>query len=166
MSLFGLIQNNLNGSNTDCSFTVDDSNSFFSPYKILPIAQENKYLVIFFLILSWNCRIVEFWRFYWVHSTYNLFVENRKDFHKLSLFASWTGAMINPQWLELPMSRTNFYSPKDVQAIEVRLYIFNYFDFASFSRNKICHSANLENWLTRFYNPFNPFGSCRGGQLT
>ena len=40
---------NLNGSNTDGLFTVDDSNSFFSPYKILPIAQENKYLGIFFL---------------------------------------------------------------------------------------------------------------------
>ena len=31
--------------------------------------------------------------------------------------------MINPQWLELPMSRTNFRGPKDVRAIEVRLYI-------------------------------------------
>ena len=31
--------------------------------------------------------------------------------------------MINPQWLELPMSRTNFHGPKDVQAIEVRLYL-------------------------------------------
>ena len=30
--------------------------------------------------------------------------------------------MINPQWLELPMSRTIFYGPKDVRAIEVRLY--------------------------------------------
>ena len=40
---------NLNGSNMDGSFTVDDSNSFFSPYKIFPIAEENKYLVIFFL---------------------------------------------------------------------------------------------------------------------
>ena len=46
---FSLLQYNLNGSNTDGSFTVDDSNSFFSPYKILPIAQENKYLMIFFL---------------------------------------------------------------------------------------------------------------------
>ena len=36
------LQYNLNGSNTDGSFTMDDSNSFFSPYKILPIAQENK----------------------------------------------------------------------------------------------------------------------------
>ena len=41
------IQYNLNGSNTDGLFTVDDSNWFFSPYKILPIAQENKYLGIF-----------------------------------------------------------------------------------------------------------------------
>ena len=41
------IQSNLNDSNMDGSFTVDDSNSFFSPYKILPIAQENKYLGIF-----------------------------------------------------------------------------------------------------------------------
>ena len=31
--------------------------------------------------------------------------------------------MINPQWLKLPMHRTNFYGPKDVQAIEVWLYI-------------------------------------------
>ena len=30
--------------------------------------------------------------------------------------------MINPQWLELPVSRTNFHGPKDVQATEVRLY--------------------------------------------
>ena len=33
--------------------------------------------------------------------------------------------MINPQWLELPMSRTNFHGPKDVRAIEVRLYFDN-----------------------------------------
>ena len=42
------IQYNLNGSNPDGSFTVDDSKSFFSSYKILPIAQENKYLRILF----------------------------------------------------------------------------------------------------------------------
>ena len=41
------IQYNLNGLNMDGSFTVDDLNSFFSPYKLLPIAQENKYLGIF-----------------------------------------------------------------------------------------------------------------------
>ena len=51
------IQYNLDGSNTDGSFTVDDSNSFFTPYKILRIAQENKYFGIFFLILSRNCML-------------------------------------------------------------------------------------------------------------
>ena len=45
------IQYNLNGLNTDGSFTVDDSNSFFSPYKSLPIAQENEYLGIFFYFI-------------------------------------------------------------------------------------------------------------------
>ena len=41
------IQYNPNSSNMDGWFTVEDSNFFFSPYKILPIAQENKYLGIF-----------------------------------------------------------------------------------------------------------------------
>ena len=59
----------------------------------------------------------------WVNSTYNHCVENRKHVPKLPLFASWTGAMINPQWFELPMSRTNFHGPKDVRAIDVRLYL-------------------------------------------
>ena len=31
--------------------------------------------------------------------------------------------MINPQWLELPRSRTSFYGHKGVRAIEVRLYV-------------------------------------------
>ena len=46
LSLFicNTVQYNLNGSNPDGSFTVDDSNSFLSPYEFLPIAQENKYL--------------------------------------------------------------------------------------------------------------------------
>ena len=30
--------------------------------------------------------------------------------------------MFNPQWLELPISRTNFHGPKDVRDIEVLLY--------------------------------------------
>ena len=42
------MQYNLNGLIPDGSFTVVDSNSFFSPYKILPMAQENKYLGILF----------------------------------------------------------------------------------------------------------------------
>ena len=43
-SLCFIIQSNLDGSNTDGSFTMAYSNSFLSPYEILPIAQENKYL--------------------------------------------------------------------------------------------------------------------------
>ena len=39
-----LIQSNLDGSNTDRSFTMANSNSSLSPYEILPTAQENKYL--------------------------------------------------------------------------------------------------------------------------
>ena len=31
--------------------------------------------------------------------------------------------MINPQWLELPIYRTNSHGPKDARANEVRLYI-------------------------------------------
>ena len=38
------IQSNLNGSNTDGSFTMANSNSLLSLNEILPIAQENKYL--------------------------------------------------------------------------------------------------------------------------
>ena len=33
--------------------------------------------------------------------------------------------MINPQGLELPMSRINFYGPNDVRATEVLLYMQN-----------------------------------------
>ena len=39
----------------------------------------------------------------------------------LRMLASWPSALINPQLLKLLMSRTNFHSPKDVRAIEVRL---------------------------------------------
>ena len=38
------IQSNLNSLNTDGLFTMANSNSFLSPYEILPTAQENKYL--------------------------------------------------------------------------------------------------------------------------
>ena len=33
------------------------------------------------------------------------------------------GTMINPRLIEQTMSRTDFHSPKDVRAIEVRLYV-------------------------------------------
>ena len=48
-------------------------------------------------------------------------IENQEKIPKLSLFASWPGTMINPQWLKLPMSWTIFYGPNDVWAIEVWL---------------------------------------------
>ena len=122
------IQSNLNSSNTDCSFTMAISNSFLSSFEILPIAQENKYLGKFYyfivkLYVVVLIRIASSRRFYWVHSTYNYCVENRKDCPKRYLFAYWPCVMINPQWLELPISRTNFHGPKDVRATEVRLYV-------------------------------------------
>ena len=47
------VQSNINSSNTDGSFTMANSNSFLSPYKILPLAQENKYLGKFsYLIMT------------------------------------------------------------------------------------------------------------------
>ena len=121
------IQYNFNGSNTDGSFTVDDSNSFFSPYKILPIAQDNKYLGIVFLfhhgivccVYSLESPLRGDSNAYTQHTI--IMLKTEKNFPKLSLFASWTDVMINPQWLELPMSRTHFNGPKDVRAIEVRL---------------------------------------------
>ena len=42
--LYMHIQSNLDGSNTDGLFSMASSNSFLSPYEILPIAQGNKYL--------------------------------------------------------------------------------------------------------------------------
>ena len=50
-------------------------------------------------------------------------IKDQKDIPKLSPFASWPGIMINPQWLELPMSRTYFHGPKDIRAIEAQLYL-------------------------------------------
>ena len=41
---------------------------------------------------------------------------------KLSPFAPWPGAMINSEWLELPMSRTNDHCPEDGRTIDVRQY--------------------------------------------
>ena len=47
---------------------------------------------------------------YW-YSTCYYFID-RKDTPTLSPFDSRTGAMIYSQWLELPMSRSNFYADK------------------------------------------------------
>ena len=54
--------------------------------------------------------------------------------------------MINPHWLKLPMSRTNFHGPKDVRAIKVRLYsILSFglnFVFMPFFHKKLSGMAN------------------------
>ena len=46
-----------------------------------------------------------------------------KENQRHSYYASWSGAIINPHWLELVLSRTNFRGPTGVRAIEVQLYI-------------------------------------------
>ena len=48
-----------------------------------------------------------------------------KKIEKISLLYHLTWRIINPKWLELPLSRTNFHSPKGVRANEVRLYMVN-----------------------------------------
>ena len=58
-------------------------------------------------------------------STLNILLlleDRKKKVPILSPFASCSGAMTNPQWLELPIYRTNFHGPKETRAIEVRLY--------------------------------------------
>ena len=42
---------------------------------------------------------------------YHCFIEDWKDILKLFPFTSWSDVMINPQWLELPVFRTNFCGP-------------------------------------------------------
>ena len=53
-------------------------------------------------------------------------MEDGKDIPRLFSFAFLPCAMINPQWLELPMPRTNFHGTKDVRATEVRLYFVSF----------------------------------------
>ena len=50
------LQWNIDDSNTDDSFTLDDSKSFLSPYEILSKAQEYKYMWNFLIL----CEIVCF----------------------------------------------------------------------------------------------------------
>ena len=55
--------------------------------------------------------------------THHHFIEDQKDTPKLSPFVSWPGTMINPLWLKLPMSRTNFHVSKDIWAIAFWLWV-------------------------------------------
>ena len=90
--LFAL-QSNFNGSNTDGSFTMANSNSVLSPYRIFPLTQENKYcwkfsyfIMRLYVVCTHYNRLIKAI----LMSTHNilLFVEDRKHFHKLSPFAS------------------------------------------------------------------------------
>ena len=70
-------------------------------------------------------RIASLRRFKWLHSTYHYFVfHSRLKQHpcNIPIYLLTCRYMINPQWLELPISRTNLNGPKDVRGIEVRLY--------------------------------------------
>ena len=58
-----------------------------------------------------------------VDSKFHYFIEDQKDITKLSPYASRHGSVINPRWLVLPMSTKKKKNPKNVRAIEVRLYI-------------------------------------------
>ena len=52
------------------------------------------------------------------------------------------GAMNNPQWLELPMSRTYSHGATDIRAIEVRLYEASYCS----KQRKCWHEARICRW--------------------
>ena len=47
----------------------------------------------------------------------------RRKSNRYPYQTSWPGTIINPHWLELPLSRTNFHGPKGVRANEDRLYL-------------------------------------------
>ena len=113
-----LTTENLNSSNTDGSFTVANSNSFWASWNSSDsswkeICKEN--------FLFYHGIVYRVYSLESSHRgdsneyTHHYCVENRKGFPKLSLSASWPGAMINPQWLELPISRINFMVPKMFQ---------------------------------------------------
>ena len=53
-----ILQSNLDSSNTKCSFTMANSNSFLNPYEILPIAEENKYLGKFSHFITIHSTII------------------------------------------------------------------------------------------------------------
>ena len=61
-----------------------------------------------------------------------------KQLEKVTMlcFLIWL-SLINPYWLELPLSRTNFHSPKGVRAIKVRLYSYEHIGG---------YLRNLETW--------------------
>ena len=51
------------------------------------------------------------------------YTQHQKYFLNYHHLLSDSGAMIKPQWLELPISRINIHGPKDIRATEILLYI-------------------------------------------
>ena len=61
--------------------------------------------------------------------------------------------MINPQWLKLRMSRTNFHGPKDVRTIEVQLYIHSFWpDYTTCSSYLHIYTMYLYTLSPHLYN--------------
>ena len=54
-----------------------------------------------------------------VYCVYSFELPHIEENERYPYYSSLPGSIINPQWLELPLSRTNFHSPKGVRAIEV-----------------------------------------------
>ena len=99
-----------------------NSNSFLRPYEILPIASGNKYLGENFIIqLYVKCthhnRLIEAI----LHASYNFLYRTSKRYPNLSSFDSWPDAIINSQYLELPISRTNIHVPREIRGIQVKI---------------------------------------------
>ena len=129
--------------NTDGSFTMADLNSFLSPYKILPIAEEI-YLGILGEIFLFYHEIVSWRQYKWVYTTHNFGVEYKKKyFPKLSPLLP-DGAMINPQW---PMSQTKIHGPKDVRANELWLYVHWLYIVSAHRNHNFCYFAPKHLWV-------------------
>ena len=87
------------------------------------------------------------------HITYFHVEENRKYIPIMS--PDLHGSIINPQWLEPPLSPTNFHSPKGVRAIEFRLYYVQIFRLSGYAftlraPKKQTTKLRLQNFKTCF----------------
>ena len=99
------VQYNFNGSDTDGSFTMANSNSFLSPWKILPKAKGNKYLGIFLGKFRMKVCCV-----YSLESPHQRILKRHPCYPVLPQ----PGTTINRHCLKLPMSGINFHGPTAV----------------------------------------------------
>ena len=53
------------------------------------------------------------------------------------------GAIINPHWLELPLSRANFHGPKGVRAIEVQFVVVVLLFYVHGKHQRSCPDGQL-----------------------